>query len=138
MERLITVFTPTYNREACLQNCYNSLCRQDSYNFEWLIVDDGSTDKTADLVKEWQAHEVNFPIRYFYKENGDDLPYNIAHLITIDLWQISPRISVGIDVLSQAKKVHIESGLILPSYARYSNNTSSEVYDGFIVLNDLL
>ena len=90
-----------------------------------------SLDQAATLLPNFKEKV------HFYKENGDDLPYNIAHLITIDLWQISPRISIGIDVLPQAKKVHIEPGLILPSYARYLNNTSSEVYDGFIVLNDL-
>lgn len=69
-ERLITVFTPTYNRKDCIHRCYESLQRQSSYNFEWLIIDDGSTDDTEELIRRWQAEETRFPIRYCYKENG--------------------------------------------------------------------
>lgn len=67
---LITVFTPTYNRKHCIHRCYESLQRQSSYNFEWLIIDDGSTDGTEELIRRWQASEARFSIRYFYKENG--------------------------------------------------------------------
>ncbi len=48
---MITVFTPTYNRGHLLQRLYESLCHQTFKDFEWLIVDDGSTDNTADVVK---------------------------------------------------------------------------------------
>lgn len=68
-KKLITVFTPTYNRKACIHRCYESLRRQSSYNFEWLIIDDGSTDDTQSLILRWQA-KACFPIRYYYKENG--------------------------------------------------------------------
>lgn len=67
---LLTVFTPTYNRAYCLGNCYESLRRQTCKDFIWLIVDDGSTDDTATLVKGWQAEKNDFEIRYVYKENG--------------------------------------------------------------------
>ena len=53
-ENKITVFTPTYNRAYILKNLYESLMRQTVQKFEWLIVDDGSTDETADLVATWQ------------------------------------------------------------------------------------
>lgn len=68
--KLITVFTPTYNRKNCIHRCYESLKRQTSFNFEWLIIDDGSTDNTEELICKWQKEENCFPIRYFYKENG--------------------------------------------------------------------
>lgn len=74
---------------------------------------------------------------HFYDENSQEMTYNISHLITIDLWTLYPRISVGIDILRQARKIHIEPGLIVPSYARYTGDTSSEVYDGFIITNEL-
>ena len=48
---LISVFTPTYNRAHLLPRCYESLCRQTSDAFEWIIVDDGSTDDTTDIVQ---------------------------------------------------------------------------------------
>jgi glycosyltransferase involved in cell wall biosynthesis len=60
---LFTVFTPTFNRAHTLHRCYDSLCAQTCRDFEWLIVDDGSTDGTANLVREWQA-ENRVPIRY--------------------------------------------------------------------------
>ena len=66
----ITVFTPAYNRAHTLHNLYHSLQRQDFHNFEWLIVDDGSSDSTGELVKKWQTEENDFPIRYVFQENG--------------------------------------------------------------------
>lgn len=64
-----TVFTPTFNRAATLHRVYESLGLQTFRDFEWLIVDDGSTDETARLVERWQL-EASFPIRYLHQENG--------------------------------------------------------------------
>ena len=65
-----TVFTPTYNRAYLLDNLYKSLKKQTYNNFEWLIVDDGSTDNTEELVQTWKANEKEFAIRYFKTKNG--------------------------------------------------------------------
>lgn len=67
---LLTVFTPAYNRAHTLPRTYESLCRQDCKDFVWLVVDDGSSDNTADLVRSWQKQENGFEIHYLYKENG--------------------------------------------------------------------
>lgn len=67
--KLLTVFTPTYNRAFCLPRLYESLVGQASEDFCWLIIDDGSTDNTAELVKGWQK-EDRIEIIYYYKENG--------------------------------------------------------------------
>ena len=67
---LLTIFTPAYNRAHTLPRTYESLLAQDCKDFVWLIVDDGSSDNTADLVKEWQEKKNGFEIRYIYKENG--------------------------------------------------------------------
>ncbi len=67
---LLTVFTPAYNRAHTLPRTYESLRTQDCKEFIWLIIDDGSTDGTADLVKSWQKEENGFEIQYIYKENG--------------------------------------------------------------------
>lgn len=67
---MLTVFTPTYNRAHTLPRLFDSLLAQDSKDFEWLVVDDGSTDKTADLFQAWNHSNVGFPIRYFRTENG--------------------------------------------------------------------
>lgn len=66
----LTVFTPTYNRAYVLKQCYDSLCRQTCKDFVWLIVDDGSSDNTKEIVDEWMANDNGFEIRYVYKENG--------------------------------------------------------------------
>ena len=66
---LLTVFTPTYNRAYTLPKLYESLTRQTVRDFEWLIIDDGSTDNTAELVKRWALDEM-VNIRYIRKENG--------------------------------------------------------------------
>ncbi|RIX52635.1 glycosyltransferase family 2 protein [Paenibacillus nanensis] len=66
--RTLTVFTPTYNRAYCLGRLYESLKRQTSKDFEWLIIDDGSSDDTADLVRLWQSEQA-VPIRYIYQDN---------------------------------------------------------------------
>lgn len=66
----ITVFTPTYNRAYIIENLYRSLQRQTSLDFEWLVVDDGSTDDTESLFAKWMTEEKRFPIRYYKKENG--------------------------------------------------------------------
>lgn len=70
MNKTITVFTPAYNRAHTITETYESLCRQTSKDFVWLIIDDGSTDNTAELIKEWQSKDCGFEIRYIYKENG--------------------------------------------------------------------
>ena len=66
----LTIFTPAYNRAHTLPRTYESLLRQDCKDFIWLVVDDGSTDQTADLVRGWQQNDNGFEIRYIYKENG--------------------------------------------------------------------
>ncbi|MGM0874225.1 MAG: glycosyltransferase family 2 protein [Bacillota bacterium] len=68
MAPILTVFTPTYNRAYTLHLCYESLKRQTSKDFIWLIIDDGSTDNTKELINKWIAEDV-VPIRYHYQEN---------------------------------------------------------------------
>lgn len=75
----ITVFTPTYNRAYTLQRLYESLRKQSQYDFEWLIVDDGSTDNTESLVQEFIRENSLFNIRYVKKENeGKHIAINVG------------------------------------------------------------
>ncbi len=67
--KTLTVITTTYNRAHCLPRVYESLLRQTSNDFEWLIIDDGSTDKTKALVEHWKT-ENRIDIAYYYKQNG--------------------------------------------------------------------
>lgn len=74
----ITVFTPTFNRKDTLRRTYESLLNQTNPNFEWLIVDDGSTDGTDVEVKKW-IDEEKLRVRYIHKENGGlHTGYNVA------------------------------------------------------------
>lgn len=66
--RTLTIFTPAYNRAHTLGRTYKSLLRQTCRDFEWLIIDDGSTDNTQRLVQDWIA-ENKIPIRYIRQEN---------------------------------------------------------------------
>ena len=65
----ITVFTPTFNRAFCLDDLFQSLVRQTSKDFCWLIIDDGSSDATDKLVHTW-IDEKKVEIQYVYKPNG--------------------------------------------------------------------
>lgn len=65
----LTIFTPTYNRAHTLPRTYDSLCHQTCNEFKWIIIDDGSTDRTLVLVEQWKG-EGRIPIEYYYKKNG--------------------------------------------------------------------
>ena len=73
-----TVFTPTYNRAHTLHRVFDSLCAQTFRDFEWLVVDDGSTDNTSELIAAW-IKSAGFPIRYFRQpHSGGHIAYNLA------------------------------------------------------------
>ena len=76
----LTIFTPTYNRKHTLIRTFQSLQKQTCKDFEWLIVDDGSKDNTAELVERWKHEAEGFQIRYIYKENGGmHTAHNVAY-----------------------------------------------------------
>jgi glycosyltransferase involved in cell wall biosynthesis len=77
-EPFFTVFTPTYNRAHTLHRVFESLCAQTFRDFEWVVVDDGSTDNTSELIHSW-TEVADFPIRYFRQPNsGKHMAHNIA------------------------------------------------------------
>jgi len=65
----LSIFTPTYNRAYTLPKLYESLKRQTSKDFEWIIVDDGSVDNTRQLIEGWMDEGV-VPIKYEYQQNA--------------------------------------------------------------------
>lgn len=64
-----TIFIPTYNRAYTLERAFLSIESQTFHDFDVLIIDDGSTDNTRQLVNKWRE-KVDFVVNYFYKENG--------------------------------------------------------------------
>jgi glycosyltransferase involved in cell wall biosynthesis len=65
----LSVITPTYNRAHTIDRVYNSLAAQSFRSFEWVVIDDGSTDNTKELISHYSQISF-FPIRYYYKPNG--------------------------------------------------------------------
>lgn len=73
-----TIFTPTYNRAHTLAKVYKSLSKQSYTDFEWLIIDDGSSDNTADIVQKWR-NSAYFPIDFYrQKHSGKHVAINRA------------------------------------------------------------
>lgn len=64
----LSIVTPTYNRAHLLPACFESLKKQTDFDFEWIIVDDGSTDNTAEIASGFNTDL--FPVVYVHKENG--------------------------------------------------------------------
>ena len=66
----VTVFTSTYNRRYTLERLYESLRGQTVKPMEWIIVDDGSSDDTYQLIFPWIETEIDFEIIYLRVKNG--------------------------------------------------------------------
>ncbi|MCI6672317.1 MAG: glycosyltransferase family 2 protein [Prevotella sp.] len=119
MDNTITVFTPSYNRANLLPRLFESLKNQTFKNFEWLIVDDGSTDDTEEVINLFKKNNTDFPIIYFKKENGgkhtainrgvkeargelffiadsdDRLPYNALELVLQEFSKVKSDVTIG-------------------------------------------
>lgn len=65
----ITVFTPSYNRAATLPRAFECLKKQTFRNFEWIIIDDGSSDNTREVVEGLKKENPFFEIIYVFQEN---------------------------------------------------------------------
>ncbi len=65
---LISVVTPVYNGESFVQDAYDCLCRQSYTDWEWVVVDDGSTDNTAEHLKSLATKDQR--IRFFQQKNS--------------------------------------------------------------------
>ena len=75
---MISIITPTYNREKLLGRLYSALIKQHSNRFEWIIIDDGSTDNTEEVVNKWIEENI-ISIKYIYQENrGKYIAHNVG------------------------------------------------------------
>lgn len=120
----LTIFTPTYNRGENIKKAYEALKRQTCKEFEWLIIDDGSTDNTEQIVSEWIKNEQQFTIRYIYKENGGlHTGYNTA------IANIDTELCVCVDSDDFMPEEAVESIL------NFWNTYGSEEYAGIVGLD---
>lgn len=139
--KLITVFTPTYNRAGLLHRVYESLVRQTNQQFKWLVIDDGSTDGTRTVVEGF-IQENKIEIAYVYKENGGlHSGYNaaIARLdtelsvcIDSDDWLPDDAIERILKVWA-ARKADDIAGLIGLDYAANGKLIGDHLTDGAII-----
>lgn len=67
--KTISVITSTFNRGKLLINLYNSLKEQTCNDFKWLVIDDGSTDDTKDIIEAFIQEKI-LEIIYLYTRNG--------------------------------------------------------------------
>lgn len=80
MTEKLTIFTPTFNRAHTLPRAFEALKKQSDKRFVWLIVDDGSTDNTREVVEDFQKEDCGFKIEYVHKENGGmHTAHNLAY-----------------------------------------------------------
>jgi len=83
---VITVLTASYNRSHTLPRLFNSLCRQNSHNFEWIVIDDGSTDDTKILLNNFKK-SAPFPVRIITQPNsGKHVAINTGVLAATRDW----------------------------------------------------
>ena len=118
---LLTVFTPAYNRASTLPRTYQSLCEQECKDFIWLIVDDGSSDNTRELVEGWKNQDNGFEIQYIYKKNGG---MHTAHNVAYE--NIHTELNVCIDSDDRLSENAIEKII------DFWNENGSEKYAGII------
>ncbi|WP_066067755.1 glycosyltransferase family 2 protein [Neobacillus soli] len=125
--KMLTIFTPTFNRAYCLDKCYQSLVNQTSKDFVWLIIDDGSTDHTKDLVNHWIA-EKRIEIQYHWQENqGMHGAHNTAYEL------INTELNVCIDSDDYMPEDAVEK--IVSFWKKYGNSQMSGII-GLDAFND--
>ncbi len=135
----LTIFTPAYNRKDKLGRLYQSLSNQTAKNFEWILIDDGSSDGTMEYIRQIAADESSFPVifkrqnnqgkhaainhalqlatgeAFFIVDSDDYLPKNAVEIITHRWDTLSCGNSlIGISCL----KAKADGGLIGKSYKR--------------------
>ena len=146
MNYKFTVFTPVYNGEAFFHRVFDSLKLQTYSNFEWIIINDGSTDNSDDLIKSLVS-KVDWDIKYIIQENQgkhiawnraveiasgdlfvpadcDDsfLPYTLEFFnLKWGLLQNKPSLS-GINVLCFNPQTNVPIGNLYPSDNYVTNN----------------
>lgn len=129
-KKFLSIVTPTYNRADLLLKCYSSLEKQTDYDFEWIVVDDGSCDHTKSIMEELKK-SAGFPIIYRYKENGGkhtalNLAFQcLASELTIILDSDDQLICTAVEIIKRDwKQYQSYSNICGLSYLRGYDETS--------------
>lgn len=112
----LTILTPCYNRAYSISKLYDSLCRQSSGSFEWLVVDDGSTDITKELITKYKE-EAKIKIEYVYQRNGGK-----HRALNNGIKRIKSKLTIIVDSDDWLAEDAVET--ILEYGEKYSNNNS--------------
>lgn len=139
----LTIFTPSYNRAHTLPRLYESLKQQSNQNFEWLIVDDGSSDDTESLVKRFMNDDV-LSIRYIKQENaGKQAAWNNAVLnargklfCCVDSDDALANSHNVEDIFSKYANLLDDEKVIGLRFLAYSN--VKKTFDGKMISNDIV
>lgn len=136
--KTMTIITPTYNREKHLTKLYESLCAQSNQDFCWLVVDDGSQDQTASLVKDFIA-EGKVDIRLMTKSNGgkhtalnmgiEQIDTELTYIVDSDDYLPENAIQLILDYHEKYKSEREKYSLCGYSFLRfYSNGEVNTAY----------
>ena len=142
----ITVFTPTYNRCFTIEKLYETLVNQTYSNFEWLIIDDGSTDGTKDLIESY-CKENKIKIRYYYQSNaGKHVAINrgveralgeVFFIVDSDDWLLDSSLDIINSKLNEIKDDNIKNCAGVCGLRAYSNgNIIGNTFDGTVLDTD--
>lgn len=123
----ISIITPTYNRAKTLHRVFESLEKQTYKNFEWIIIDDGSTDETKVLVDTW-SQEVDY-IRYVYQPNaGKHIAVNRA--LAMATGEYTTTVDSDDEIREDAFQILIDAWNEIPEKDRKKyKNVTAKCYD---------
>lgn len=140
----ILVFTPTYNRAYILPKLFESLKRQTNANFSWLIIDDGSSDNTREVVEEFQKSTC-FRIEYVYQKNGgkhvainhmlDIAESDLVLIVDSDDYLSNDAIDT---IINDYNRLTEKSSLCEMIYLRGYPDTNKPIGSGFVDTNILV
>ncbi|WP_035789376.1 glycosyltransferase family 2 protein [Butyrivibrio sp. XBB1001] len=122
----LTIITPTYNRGDKLNKLFKSLNNQTVKDFNWLIIDDGSIDDTAEVVRDFMA-VANFEIRYDIQENGGK-----HRALNKGISKITTELTIIVDSDDFLTENAVET--ILDYHELYDNRKESDKLCGFSFL----
>ena len=113
-----SVFTPVFNRGGLLSRVYDSLQKQTFKEFEWIIVNDGSTDDSDTVIKKI-IENADFPITYIYLEHNSGK--HVAQNRAVDVAKGEMFVPLDSDdyIIAEALEIFWNAWLSIPENERW-------------------